>query len=264
MAEMTPGFMFTGSLSNLSAYKRRDSNKVILRTKGGASKEKIKHLPSFEKTRKINSEFGGRSTACKWIRLALWPQLALADYNIAGPLNALLKPVQELDKGNEPGRRSVLLSKQPSLLAGFSLNQVYPFGSVVRNPLSYVLDRDRLSAHIDIPALLLGINFHTTVKHPLYSFVAALGVVPDVAFDGVKYVAHPDYDQLGAKLVASAWYPVLNGSPALRLAVSLPTPPPDAAFSLMLSIGIRFGTVADGGVVQQVEHAGSAKVLGMG
>lgn len=264
MAEMTPGFSLIGSISNLSAYKRRGSDKIIIRTKGGPSKEQMNRSPSFEKTRKNNKEFGGRSTASKWIRKGLWPQTLLADYNISGPLNSLLIPVQELDTENQHGRRSVLLSKQPSLLAGFSLNQVYPFDSVVRTPLSYVLDRDRLSAHIDIPALLPGINFHTTVKHPFYSFVAALGVVPDVAFNSVKYVAHPDYDQLGAKATESAWYPVLSGSPALRLDVSLATPTPDAAFSVMLSIGIRFGTVADGGVVRQVEHAGSAKVLGMG
>lgn len=261
MAQMIPGFMFTGSVSNLSAYKRRDSDKVILRTKGGASKEKIKQLPSFEKTRKINKEFGGRSTTCKWIRRALNPQLPLADYNIAGTLNGLLIPVQKLDTENPYGQRSVCLSKQPSLLSGFSLNQSYPFDSTVRNPVAFTLSRDSLSASVEIPALLPGINFHAPGKHPLYSFVTALGIVPDVVFDGVEYDVPIDYNTLGAKPVESAWYPVLNGSPALRIEVSYPIPPPDSAFSIMLSIGIRFGTVADGGVVHQVEHAGSAKVL---
>lgn len=261
MAQMIPGFMFTGSLSNLSAYKRRDSDKVILRTKGGASKEKIKNSPSFEKTRRINKEFGGRSTTCKWIRRALNPLLPLTDYNIAGTLNGLLVPVQKLDTESPLGRRNVCLSKQPGLLSGFSLNELFPFDSMIRNPLVFTLSRDTLSAAVEIPALLPGINFLAPGKHPLYSFVAALGVIPDVVFDGVKYNAPAAYDTLNAKAVASAWYPVLNGSPALHLEVSLPTHPLDSAFSIILSIGIRFGTVADGGAVQQVERAGSAKVL---
>lgn len=264
MAEMTPGFSLVGSISNLSAYKRRGSDKIIVRTKGGPSKEQIKRKPSFAGLRKRNVEFGGRSTACKWIRKALTPQLALADYNIAGSLNALLKPVQGLDKESPHGQRSVRLSQHPSLLSGFSLNRLYPFDGTVRNPVAFDLFRESLSAYVEIPALLPGINFQALGNHPLYSFVAALGIVPDVAFDGVKYAAPVGYNSLGAKAAESPWYPVLNGSPALRLEVSLPTPPPDAAFSIMLSIGIRFGTVADGGVVQQVKHAGSAKVLGIG
>jgi hypothetical protein len=39
---------FTGSLGNISAYRRKDSDKVILRMKGGATKKKIKTAKSFE------------------------------------------------------------------------------------------------------------------------------------------------------------------------------------------------------------------------
>ena len=55
MANLTGNFSFTGSISNLSAYKRRDLDKVILRTKGGARKEKIKKDPAFALTRKHNT-----------------------------------------------------------------------------------------------------------------------------------------------------------------------------------------------------------------
>jgi hypothetical protein len=190
--------------------------------------------------------------------------LALADYNIAGPLNALLKPVQELDTVSELGKRNVYLSQQPHLLSGFSLKSTYTFDAIVRNPLAFALSRDMLSAHVEIPSLLPGINFQAPGKHPLYSFVAALGVVPDIVFNGVSYEAPTGYESFSGIRAESPWYPVLNGSPAMRLDLSLPKTPPDAAFSIMLSIGIRFGTIADGGVVQQVKHAGSAKVLGMG
>jgi len=97
MAHISKGIVFTGSLANVSAYKMRGSDKIILRTKGGPSKKKIKHSPNFQNTRLLNAEFGGRATATKWIRKALRPLLPLADYNIAGPLNALLKPIQLME-----------------------------------------------------------------------------------------------------------------------------------------------------------------------
>ncbi|WP_148661123.1 hypothetical protein [Flavisolibacter tropicus] len=176
----------------------------------------------------------------------------------------MLKPVQALDMDNEPGRRNIYLSRQPQLLSGFSLNRTYTFDSIVRNTLPFALSRDTLSGYVEIPALLPGINFQASDKHPLYSFIAALGVIPDVEYNGVKYDAPTEYQSSGAIGTESAWYPVLNGSPAFRLDLNLPIVPPGPAFSLMLSIGVRFGTIAEGGTVQQVKHAGSAKVLAMG
>jgi hypothetical protein len=68
MAGQEPGLDFTGSLHNISAYKRRDMDTIIIRSKGGPSKRMIKSHPSFDLTRRNNKEFGGRSTASKLIR----------------------------------------------------------------------------------------------------------------------------------------------------------------------------------------------------
>jgi hypothetical protein len=57
---------------------------------GGPSKRMIKSHPSFELTRRNNKEFGGRSTASKWIRRFLYPLKPMSDYNISGPLNWFL------------------------------------------------------------------------------------------------------------------------------------------------------------------------------
>jgi hypothetical protein len=73
MAGQEPGFGFTGSLHNISAYKRRDMDTIIIGSKGGPSKKMIKSYSSFELTRKNNKEFGGRSTASKWIMRVLHP-----------------------------------------------------------------------------------------------------------------------------------------------------------------------------------------------
>jgi hypothetical protein len=72
MAKMNDAFSFTGPVSNFSVYKMRGIDKLIVRRKGGPSKEKIKNHPRFDQVRKINAEFGGRGTASKWIMQSLW------------------------------------------------------------------------------------------------------------------------------------------------------------------------------------------------
>src|SRR6186997_3219130 len=174
MAELT-GFGFTGTLGNLSAYKMKGSDKIIIRTKGGASKEKIKKSQRFVNTRRNNAEFGGRSTASKHIRLAMGATRALADYNIAGPINALIKPIQAMDTKSEWGKRNIFLTKNPGLLAGFNLNKPNTFDSIIRTPANYVFSNENLSAHITIPALIPGINlFIPPGPYPLYKVIAML------------------------------------------------------------------------------------------
>jgi hypothetical protein len=257
----TSPFTFLGPIGNISVYKRRDLDKVIVRYKGGPSKRQIKESEKFEKTRRINAEFGGRSIASSWIMFAMWLQKPLADFNIAGPLNSLLRPVQELDTENEKGKRTVLLSRQPSLLEGFDLNRKRPFASIVRNPLRYTLSRAPLQATIDIPALLPGINLQTPGNYPMYSFIAILGVVPDCHFTPQGYQPSQFEQGVYPKEVYSDWYPVLNGSAATTLEINIGNTPPWDAFTLILSIGIRFGTIGADGNIQQVKYAGSAKIL---
>lgn len=161
MALLDSEFSFTGPLGNLSAYRMRGTDKIVIRRKGGASKKQIKTSPTFVNTRRVNAEFGGRAFASKWIMHMLYHVKPLADYNIAGPLNAILKPTQDLDTTNKYGERSVLHSQKRHLLHGFSLTRKTTFESVLRAPLTYELSREMMSAEIHLPELIHGINFHT-------------------------------------------------------------------------------------------------------
>lgn len=264
MAQLLSDFSFTGRLGNISAYKMKGSDKIILRTRGGASKNKIKRSPAFEKTRRINAEFGGRSTASKYLLRTMVHLKSLADHNIAGPLNALIKPIQAMDTENDWGKRGVHFTKNPKLLEGFNLNRRNPFDSIVRNPVSCVLSREELSGRIDIPRLIPGINFFTPPGHyPFYGFVASLGIVPDLFYDKFRYEPEPGLVPY-SKTVYSDWYPVLNGSPAQSLETSLVMPGitvTGSSWILMLSVGIRFGTVSANNEVGQARYAGAAKIL---
>ena len=109
MAKLEGDIQFTGSLNNLSAYKMRGSDKIILRKKGGPTKKQIKHSKNFENTRRNNMEFGGRAMAAAAIKHCLHPFGFLADHNITATLNALLGAIQKMDTTSGWGKRHVLL-----------------------------------------------------------------------------------------------------------------------------------------------------------
>lgn len=264
MAKLRPDLGLNGPLGNISFYTRWDMPGVVLtRTKGGAERKKIKTAARFQRTRELNAEFSGRATASKWIMQAMWPQKALADYNIAGSINTLMRPIQALDTEGKHGERHVMLSKNPKLLEGFSLNKRTGFDSIVRNSVPCSLSRETLSAQINIPALLPGINLYPPKDYSMYSIIAVMGVVPDLFLSGEHYKPSTvgyehDYDE-----VATDWFSLSKGSPAQVLHIQADTLPPNGDFSLMLTIGIRFGTMIDANTIQQVKRAGAAKILAM-
>ena len=259
------GAGLSGFINELSFYKLTGVEGTIVRRKSGHTKEKIKTDPNLKQFRRGISEFGGRSRASKYIMEALTFQKPLADYNIAGPLNALMQPVQELDKEGDYGQRDIILSAWPHILKGFSLNRRHILDSVIRNPISYSLQRETISASVHIPELVPGINFAPPVSHPYYGFVVSLGVVPDILYNGNGYEpSHHSYTKLGSHTIYSEWYPLLEGSPAVDMELTYPLMPPDNNFTLVLAFGIRYGILKSATHIKQAPHVGSAKIIEVG
>ena len=280
-----PGAGFLGSIDGLSFYKIKGLEGTFVRRKGGPSKEQVQKLDTMILTRRHNAEFGGRAKAAQWIMRALHYHKPLADYNIAGPLNALLRPVQELDKESTWGQRNVRLSANPQILKGFSLNRNNPFDAAIRYPIAYVLNRDAVSATVEVPELRPGINFFAPEKYPWFSLIISLGIVPDLVFTQNHEPVHPDYDSFtdvsartqvhtysythkdygrlsGLPLCAfTPWHAVKQGCPAVPLELKHVMIPPDDHFTLVLSVGIMYGVQEDAQTIEQARYAGAAKVL---
>ncbi|HEY1114435.1 MAG TPA: hypothetical protein VGE66_12775, partial [Chitinophagaceae bacterium] len=105
MAKLNTPFAFTGNLQGVVAYTRKDlPGTVILRAQAGPTAGDVHTKPSYDITRRNNSEFGGRSTTAKWIRSTLYPLRHLEDYMVNSALTKLLKPVQLLDTNSPFGR----------------------------------------------------------------------------------------------------------------------------------------------------------------
>ena len=248
----------------MATYKMRGVKRLVTREKSGPTKKQIKESPSYELLRYRNMELGGRSTMGKWVRAMLYPLKHMANYNISGFINARLIPAQECDTENEWGKRSILLSRMPWLLQGFNMNEGILFDTIVRNPVTYTLNRKSGEALLEIPALLPGINFQVPDKYAVYSLVATLGVIPDFHFNGFGYSENRDYALRMIDIYRGDWYPCLTGSAATTVNLKLPESPPDNAFSLVTGIGIQFGTILPGNKIEIIKRTGAAKILAMG
>jgi hypothetical protein len=264
MAKLTGPLAFTGKLQGLSAFKRKGSEGEILRPRYGPSKKDVDTKPSYANTRRVNKEFGGRSTTAKWIRDGYHPLKPIADSDNLSSLNALLLPIQLMDTETEYGKRSVMLSLNRGLLEGFNLNKWHLFESVMTNPVDCMLSRDELKASITLPAFIHGINFIPPTAHPYFRIVAVLSIVPDLYFHQVKYRPDGNYDGFRPEVVRTDWKAVNAPSEATTLELAIPTLPPNNHFSLVLTIGIEMGTAKNLSLIEGVKYAGCGKIMAVG
>lgn len=261
MAKLNSSFSFTGALDGYVAYKLPGVSGTVLRRKGGVPGHVIKTAPKYENTRRNNVEFGGRSEACGWIMRMMNPVNRLANFPFGGALNALLKPVQELDTESEFGKRHVMLSRNRNLLKGFSLNEEYPFSYVVRSAPEWSITRSELSATVRLHGFVPQINFFPSPLAPFYSVVAVLGLVPDLFHSAGRYEpSHPDYSKIAPVMTVSNWQSCTAESNQTELGLQI-SAPPDENFSLILSIGIRYGIPAAGLTIRQKEKSGCGVIL---
>lgn len=267
MAKMVGGLGdgLRGKLGGLSFYKMRGVDRPIVRESGGHTKKKVKRDPDLDLFRRAGSEFGGRAKMGGFIMRALTFQKPMADYNLAGPLSALMKPIQEQDRISSLGQRNIYLSEYPHYIKGFSLNRNHPFDTVIRFPVTGIIDRETLSATVTFPELMPDINFFPAANHPYYGLRISLGFVPDVVFNYDRFTPiHRDYAGTNAEYADSQWYSLQQGSPSVTIEVKVNTIPPDTNFTLILGVGICYGELKALNDIDRVPHAGSAKVLEVG
>lgn len=282
MAKLNEGISFTGSIGNLSVYKMKGVDKLVVRRKGGPSKEKVSQGKSFENTRRRNSEFGGRASASSWIMRSLQSHKRVADYNIAGPLNVLMLPIQELDN-TIYGQRPIRLSANAEILKGFSLNRGTSFDTIIKTAFEYRFDG--IKASILIPALIPAINFSPSPRYPWFRIMVSIGLVPDLFFTKNGQQIDPEYDSFSdpqSKLwhfsyapshsgyehfygapdeVSTSWFPVKKGMPETMLHVTLEDEPPAGDHTLILAVSIQYGNQQEIDVIDEAPFAGAAKIL---
>ncbi len=263
MAILKNNLNFTGRLGNATAYSMRGHDEIIIRTKGGASRKRIKTDVVFETTRNLNNEWKGVTKAALDIRDGLYALRPMADYNISGPLNALVKKLQVLDTVNPKGKRSILFSSHPGFISSFQYNRKTLFDTVIRQPLDVSIDKATGIAEVTIPALQPGINFFS---HPGYSYfrmVLAFTAVSDYILDDRtgNYISSnsllPEY-----KAVYTDWMATNRPQPSADYKINPHnTFLPGAGMILVLGAGIQYGVPAVDGSIEPAPYVGAARVI---
>ncbi len=115
----------SGKFNDLSFYKSKDG--YIVRTKGGASKARIKTDPAFARTRENNQEFAEINHSGKWIRISFRNITANeSDALVVSRMVTQLSKVIKLDTINMRGSRKVGMglstNEGKKLLKGFNFN----------------------------------------------------------------------------------------------------------------------------------------------
>ncbi|HEX3009509.1 MAG TPA: hypothetical protein VHO90_18025 [Bacteroidales bacterium] len=190
----------------------------------------------------------------------------LADYNITGPLNAIAKAIQKCDTDNQPGERSISLSKYREFLDGFQLNKQNLLDSVVRRPITFTLNRTVGNVSIHFPALNPQLNIQTRNQRPLFRVIAVLGVVSDMAYSGDFKIYRPLNEKAHGYNCSfeSAWFSAF--APFEGISAELTIDPKitlGETETLILGAGIEFGNPVPGGV-QAIKYSGSGKILATG
>ena len=255
---------YSKSLGNYSMYKMRGVDKIIFRSKGGASKEKILTAPEFEKVRMNNSEFGGCGKSSGKILHAMHGIKHLADYSVSGALTSIAKEIQKLDGINPIGQRSILLSEFRSVLSGFNLNRQHVYDSVIKHSPHVEFSRNELKASLHFPELYPKINLANPWQLEYYRFIIMFGIIPDMVYTSSGYQQANELVNYTPVEYISDWFAtdiVLRERTIElqmdRLAFI------DSSASLVVSIGVEFGRNVYG-FLRPVKYSGSGKILALG
>ncbi len=265
MGNIISGSDFTGRLGPVSVYKMRGHDKLVIRTPGGASKSRIKNHRNFEATRSLNQEWKLVTQVASGIRAALSAIVQLADYNVSGPLNALVKKIQTSDTVNEKGKRSILFSRYPDFLPSFQFNRQTLFDSIVRQQLEVRIDKTSATASVEVPLLQPSIHFFPNPRYAYYRLVLIMGAAADQVWDEESMNYKPVISLLPKfKSFSTAWAPASSTQPAATYQLS---PTTYEGFStgpdmiLMVGAGIQYGMPSPDGSIQPVPYAGAARIL---
>lgn len=259
----------TGSIKGVSFYTVRGSDKVIMRTKGGASKDKIKSSPKFEGLRKQQKEWSGCAKFGSMARYAFGGLHRLADYNLTPVLNGIGKNLMKLDTESDTGRRSLKLSVYPQALEGFNFNRNYPLNTVLRVAPVAQLNREKLEASVSIPRINTDIDLLNIQRLPFFRLIVAIGTISDMQYNA----ATNDYEPLVPELHGVSetrtgeWHSTQTILPEHVMTAALEEREINALtenVTVLVSMAVEFGNVGFTGKPVEVKYAGCGKVMRVG
>ena len=268
MAIVKGAIQATGSIKGVSFYTRNGSDKVIMRTKGGASKSRIAKGAEFEKLRQHQQEWGACVQFARAVKGAVGDITRLADFNLSPAWTGLGKNLMGLDKSAVVGERSVKLTAYRQALEGYELNRRNPFNTVLRTTLAFTVDKEQLRATISFQRINTSMSLNNYRQLPYFRILVTLGCVSDLRYNPLNlfYNYEPTSQTLHGlyAIHTGEWLSTddIIAEKTFTLQLSEDMIPEDKSeVTLLLSVGVEFGKVGFGGEILPVKYAGSGKIL---
>lgn len=266
MAIVKGAIQMTGSIKGVTFYTRRGSDQVIMRTKGGVSKDKINRLPQYEGLRLQQKEWSGCTKFASGVRYAFGGLHRLADYNLSSVLNGLGNKLQKSDTSQEKGQRPVRLSTLKQALDGFNFNRNYPFNTVLRVSTTYEMNREILKTSVTIPRINTEIDLLNVQRLPFFRIIIVLGTASDMIYNANLKDYVPAVEGLhGASAITNSEWFSANTIIEEQILTAQMTEQQIAMLtnevSVILSLAVEFGMVGFAGTPVEVKYAGCGKVL---
>jgi len=267
MATINSIFKPTGTIEGFTIYKRHDSDKVIMRKKGGPKKVRIATGKEFEKLRKHQEEWGGCVLFSRKVCSAVGDLYSLRDLNLSSAWTGFAKKLMSLDAENETGKRAVKLTHFKQALVNYNFCRKTPLISLLRLMPEFETDREKMQAVVRFPRIDTTVDLVNSGKLPYFRIVASLGCVSDLKFEKSLF---SNYAELNDELnglsisVVGSWLSANDIIENQHLTLVFEDKfveqlTPDV--SLLLSVGIEFGQVGFGGQIEAVKRMGAAKIV---
>jgi hypothetical protein len=181
----------------------------------------------------------------------------LADINLTPVWSGMGNKILKLDTVNAVGQRTLRFSQWIQEMEGYDLNNKYPITTILRvSPLAE-LNRETLSATVSLPRINTSTNLQNIRKLPYFRLIINLGTVSDMMYnpDGLIYNYQPINEKLNvvSNSTLSDWHSTNDVLPAHVLSVQLKEtaiPLLTDDVTVLLSMGIEFGNVGFGGVIE--------------
>jgi hypothetical protein len=263
------GFLqMTGSIRGMSFYSPVGSDKVIMRTKGGATKYTIQNGDNFAKLRLHQTEWQGCVKFGQSMRDGIGDTYDLADFNLTPVWNGMGRKILKLDTVSALGQRFLRFSQCKEIMEGYNLNKKYPITTILRvSPLAE-LNRESLSATVSLPLINASTDVQNIQRLPYFRLIVCLGLVSDMRYNenGLIHKYEPVDNELNgsSSSIHSDWYVTSDVVPAQVLSAEIKDeklPPLTDDITVLLSMGIEFGNVGSGGEIMPVKRAGCGKIL---
>ena len=263
------GFLqMTGSIKGMSFYTPVGSDKVIMRTKGGATKYTIQNGENFAKLRLHQIEWQGCVKFGQSMKDGIGDTYRLADFNLTPVWNGMGRKILKLDTVSPVGQRFLRFSQCKQVMEGYNLNKKYPITTILRvSPLAE-LNRESLSATVSLPLINASTDVQNIQRLPYFRLIVCLGLVSDMRYNeyGLIHKYEPvNEESNGTSMsVLSDWHVTSDVLPAQIMLVQFNETAITSLtddVTVLLSMGIEFGNVVSGGEIMPVKHAGCGKIL---